>query len=309
MAATVIALGRMRRLTTGALMRGFTAARPARSRRPATAARGRPGCWSPRAGRCPAGSRTGSGRRCRRSATLSPALTLQTMRRAIRPAICTAITSAPSGVRITTLLRSLSALAAARSAEPNSPGRCSTVTTSPPIGARCTCASSTDRKMLIRGNGVAGRPSSAGGSSSSMRQTSPSAGATTRPGRVGGTRGGCRKNAALAAADASPARRSQRCCGGPPRRPPGSRRRTAGRPGASGERGADQRHESRGACLEVGASGHRAAILRAGGRAHMLDRSHTCTVDPAATSLTSSWISSRQFADASQRRWCDAGGP
>ena len=40
-------------------------------------------------------------------------------------------------------------------------------------------------------------------------QMSPSAGATTKPGRVGGFRGGCRKNAALAAAEASPARRSQ----------------------------------------------------------------------------------------------------
>ncbi len=142
--------------------------------------------------------------------SLSPALTSQTMRRATRPAICTAITSAPFGVRISTLLRSLSSLAASSSAEPNSPGRCSTATTSPLIGARCTCASKIDRKMLIRGNGVAGRPSSAGGSASSIRQMSPSAGATTTPGRVGGTRGGCRKNAALAAAEARPARRSHR---------------------------------------------------------------------------------------------------
>ena len=37
MAATVMALGRIRRLTTGALMRGFTAVRPVRSRPPATA--------------------------------------------------------------------------------------------------------------------------------------------------------------------------------------------------------------------------------------------------------------------------------
>ena len=140
--------------------------------------------------------------------SLSPTLTLQTIRRATSPAICTATTSTPSGVRITTLLRSLSSLAAARSAEPNTPGRCSTATTSPPIGARCTCASNTDRKMLMRGNGVAGKPSSAGGTASSMRQIRPSAGATTRPGRVGGMRGGCRKNAALAAAEASPTRRS-----------------------------------------------------------------------------------------------------
>jgi hypothetical protein len=39
MAATVMALGRMRRLTTGGLMRGFIAARPTRFRRPASAGR------------------------------------------------------------------------------------------------------------------------------------------------------------------------------------------------------------------------------------------------------------------------------
>ncbi len=55
-------------------------------------------------------------------ASLSPTLTSQMIRRAINPAIWTAITSAPSGVRITMLLRSLSTLAAGRSAVPNKPG-------------------------------------------------------------------------------------------------------------------------------------------------------------------------------------------
>src|SRR6476646_10871521 len=63
--------------------------------------------------------------------------------------------------------------------------------------------------MLIRGSGRAGRSSSAGGSASSTRQISPSAGATTTPGRVGGTRGGWRKNAALTPAASRPVRRSQ----------------------------------------------------------------------------------------------------
>ena len=65
--------------------------------------------------------------------------------------------------------------------------------------------------MLILGTGVVPSPSSAGGAASSIRQATPSAGATTTPGRVGGVRGGCRKNPALATAAARPARRSQRC--------------------------------------------------------------------------------------------------
>src|SRR4051812_47014484 len=158
---------------------------------------------------------------------------LQTMRRATRPAIWTATTSCPSGVRISTLLRSLSWLAAASSADLYSPGRCTTDTTSPLIGMRWTWASKIDRKMLIRGRGRSGKLSSAGGTTFSTRQINPSAGATTRPGRgggttfstrqinpsagattrpgrVGGTRGGWRKNAALAPAVSRPALRSHR---------------------------------------------------------------------------------------------------
>ena len=131
---------------------------------------------------------------------------------------------------------------------PNSPGRCSTATTSPLIGARCTCASNTDRKMLMRGNGVAGKPSSAGGSrflDDADRARPP--GRRLRPGRVGGTRGGCRKNAAWATAEASPARRSH-CvavaCRGDREADPDERK-------ALGVHrrycGTHQRHESRGA--------------------------------------------------------------
>ena len=93
-----------------------------------------------------------------------------------------------------------------------------------------------------------GRPSSAGGTASSIRQISPSAGATTTPGRVGGTRGGCRKNAALAAADSQTRAAQPPVPVGPPRRPPGWRRRTAALRGASAERwSATSASESRGA--------------------------------------------------------------
>ena len=201
----------MRMLTAGLLTRGFIAAAPPGwSRRRRLAGRAAPAARRPPAGRCPAATRSGSGRRCRRSPPCRPALTSQTMRRATRPAIWTATTSCPSGVRISTLLRSLSWLAAASSADLYSPGRCTTATTSPLIGMRWTWASKIDRKMLTRGSGRSGRLSSAGGTASSTRQISPSAGATTTPGRVGGTRGGWRKNAALAPAASRPARRSHR---------------------------------------------------------------------------------------------------
>src|SRR3954469_22302664 len=134
----------------------------------------------------------------------------QPVGRATRAGIWTATTSCPSGVRISTLLRSLSWLAAASSADLYSPGRCTTDTTSPLIGVRWTWAGKIDRKMLIRGSGRSGRLSSAGGTAFSTRQINPSAGATTRPGRVGGTRGGWRKNAALTPAVNSPALRSHR---------------------------------------------------------------------------------------------------
>ena len=44
--------------------------------------------------------------------------------------------------------------------------------------------------MLTRGSGASPSSSSAGGAAESIRQITPSAGATTTPGRVGGTRGG-----------------------------------------------------------------------------------------------------------------------
>ena len=199
-----------------------------------------------------------------------------------------------------TLLRSLSSLAAARSAEPNRPG---------PVhdGDHLTA----DRGALhVRVEDrqedadprqrPSGRPSSAGGTASSMRQISPSAGATTTPGRVGGTRGGCRKNAALAAA-AEPGRRGAATdAGGPPRRRRGWRRRTAGRRGASGE-----------SWYRTSATSRAGPDLRSGRLAIVCDSTggYPATTGPTPArpiprriSVTSSAISSRQLADASQRR-------
>lgn len=50
------------------------------------------------------------------------------------------------------------------------------------------------------------------------------------------------------------------------------------------------------------------AILRFGGQADQ-DMSQTVTASPAASEVISSGISSRQFDEASQRRWWEAGGP
>lgn len=143
-------------------------------------------------------------------ASLSPTCASHTMRRATSPAICTATTSAPLGMRIRTLVRSLSSLASGRSADPNRPGRCCTAITSPLTGARCTWASNIDRKMLTRGNGVSPMLSSAGGAAESIAQITPSAGATMAAGLVGGTRCGCRKKPAQAAAASRPVPRNHR---------------------------------------------------------------------------------------------------
>ena len=237
-------------------------------------------------------------------ATLSPALTSQTIRRATSPAIWTATTSTPSGVRITTLLRSLSSLAAGRSAEPNRPGRCIDGDHLTADGARCTCASKTDRKMLTRGSGIVGQSELRRRATAfSIRQTWPSAGATTTPGRVGGTRGGWRKNARVRRRRTRPAvLRTSGACGR--RRPaPGCRRRTAGRPGASG--GTVERTSSTtwGARTALAASAG-ARVWPWGIDSTVLSGQvpYPYGSIPPSISVTSSAISSRQLADASQRR-------
>ena len=142
------------------------------------------------AGRCPAGSRTGSARRCRPSPACRPAWASQTMRRASRPAIWTATTSCPSAVRSQMLLRSLSSLASAWSADRNWPRLVLHGDHLAATGARCTCASNSDRKMLMRGSGSV-REVQLGRGHGLVDQavTCPSAGATTTPGRLGGVRG------------------------------------------------------------------------------------------------------------------------
>ena len=203
-AATVIALGRMRRLTTGALTRrldhGSSASTVSPADAPLAAAVDQQR-RTRRAGRCPAASRTGSGRRCRRSSTLSPALTSQTMRRATRPAICTATTSTPSGVRISDAVALV--VVAGRGAGRRSRTCPGGARRRPPhrrSGPAARARRSTDRKMLTRGSGVVGQaefgaaaPPPRSGRSGRRRGRRPA------PGRVGGTRGGWRKNAALAA--------------------------------------------------------------------------------------------------------------
>ena len=67
--------------------------------------------------------------------------------------------------------------------------------------------------------------------------------------------------------------------------------------------GAHQRHESRGACSECRGVWPSCSDSTGGQpNRYGYARSHTCTGDPAASSVTSSSISSRQLADASQRR-------
>ena len=171
----------------------------------------------------------------------------QTMRRATRPAIWTATTSWPSGVRISTLLRSLSWLAAASSAERYMPGGARPATTSPLIGTRWTWASKIDRKMLMRGSGVVGQVR--------VRRAAP----RRRRGRPARRRGRRRRRGGWAAPGAGGGRT-------PRWRPPPAGRRCAATVAAArrghrearaderqaggvhrGNRGSRQGHQSRGA--------------------------------------------------------------
>ena len=60
-------------------------------------------------------------------------------------------------------------------------------------GVRFTWQSNTFMKMLIRVRAAGPSPRSAGGAAGAIIETTPSAGLTTRPSRVGVTRGGSRK--------------------------------------------------------------------------------------------------------------------
>ena len=102
----------------------------------------------------------------------------------------------------------------------------------PSIGMRWTCTSKIDRKMDTRGRGVGSRPSSGGGRRLRDQATSPSAGATTRPGAERSDPGGCAEEGR--ATRRSPARPTGRHALG---RPVPARARAEQQPGAERGRG------------------------------------------------------------------------
>src|SRR6185295_15748938 len=112
------------------------------------------------------------------------------MRRAIRPAICTQVTSAPPAVRSQSALRSFSSDALSSAALTKAPGKYQRSFTTPSTGARLECTLNTFMKTLIFSAsrfryGSWARPTM------TMR---PSAGDTTARGSSGTSRAGSRKN-------------------------------------------------------------------------------------------------------------------
>ena len=164
-----------------------------------------------RAGRCPAGSRTGSGRRCRRW----PACRRRARRRRCgAPPARRSARRRPrrrSAVRIRTLLRSLSSLASAQVGGPEPAGpvlhgdHLAADRGALHVGVEDRQEDADPRQRLVAQARVrrAGRRSRSG-RPGRRRARRPA------PGRVGGTRGGWRKNAAQAPAASRPARRSHR---------------------------------------------------------------------------------------------------
>src|SRR6185503_19073402 len=111
-------------------------------------------------------------------------------RRAIRPSICTQVTSAPPAVRSQSALRSFSSDALSSAALTKAPGKYQRSFTTPSTGARLECTLNTFMKTLIFSAsrfryGSWARPTS------TMR---PSAGDTTARGSSGSSRAGSRKN-------------------------------------------------------------------------------------------------------------------
>jgi len=123
---------------------------------------------------------------------LPPVSTQQTMRRATRPAICTAATG-PWGLSMTSPLRSFSTEALSISAFMNLPGRYSMRAMRPRTGARFTWQEKTFMNTEMRRSSSLPRPSSFGGTAGPTRETLPSAGLTTSRSSSGVTRGGSRK--------------------------------------------------------------------------------------------------------------------
>ena len=123
---------------------------------------------------------------------LVPASAQQTMRRATRPAICTAAT-VPFGLSITRPLRSFSLLALSSSALRNLPARCSILTMRPRTGARFTWQEKTFMNTEMRVISALPSPSSRGGTAGPTAEITPSAGLTTSRSSTGVTRSGSRK--------------------------------------------------------------------------------------------------------------------
>ena len=128
--------------------------------------------------------------------TLSPFRFQQTIRRARMPAICVHLTVNGSPW-IISVFCSFTSRASAFVAITNLPVLWAISTISPAIGARLTCTSRGDRKILISDSGFSCA------SESLTIVTRPSAGATTIPGSVGIERCGSLKKKAMKAASAN----------------------------------------------------------------------------------------------------------
>src|SRR5262249_25957190 len=122
-----------------------------------------------------------------------PSVRAQTMRRAIKPAICTTATSGPAVEAIRIAMRSFSSEALSRLALKNLPLVYASFLTRPPSGTRFTWTSNTLRNTPMRVMGASPSSNSLGGVARSAATTTPSAALTTSPARLGVTRQGSRK--------------------------------------------------------------------------------------------------------------------
>src|SRR5689334_22757669 len=112
------------------------------------------------------------------------------MRRAIRPATCTQVTSCPSCVRSHSALRSFSSEALSSAALTNAPGKYQRSFTVPSTGERLECTLKTFMKTLI----FSASRCSQGSRAFDTSTIRPSAGETTAAGSSGTSRAGSRKN-------------------------------------------------------------------------------------------------------------------
>src|SRR5258708_10264967 len=112
------------------------------------------------------------------------------MRRAIRPATCTQVTSRPSRVRSHSALRSFSSEALSSAALTKAPGKYQRSFTVPSTGERLECTLKTFMNTLT----LSASRCSQGSRDLRISTMRPSAGDTTARGSSGTSRGGSRKN-------------------------------------------------------------------------------------------------------------------